>query len=253
MTLDIQALAGRGAEHRPLAAADRGCAAALAGCNTTQHATTTGGIPNDYRAAPSDRGARKARRTVELFVGASRGGLTPTQRAEVLAFAQNWKREATGGVIIDRAGRRRQRARRRRATREDALSILAAGRRAAAAASRVRPYQPGDPASSRPCGSTIRGSTAEAGPCGLWPRRSRAELRRASISRTANTGISAAPSQRNLAAMVANPADLVQPRAEDAGLHRRAAPPCSTSSARARARRRPTRTPNKGEISDVGK
>src|SRR6202158_835749 len=73
-------------------------AAMLAGCNTTRES---------YEAAPSDYRQRhpitlqEGNRSVEVFVGANRGGLTPAQRADVLAFAQVWKREATGGVIID--------------------------------------------------------------------------------------------------------------------------------------------------------
>ena len=77
-----------------------GLAAALAGCKTTAH-DTTGGIANDYR----DRhpiGIKEGKKTLTLFVGPGRGGLSATQRAEVLAFAQNWKRDASGGVTIDR-------------------------------------------------------------------------------------------------------------------------------------------------------
>jgi len=78
-----------------------GFAAALAGCNTTTATDTTGGIPNDFRGR-HPISMTEGKKTLVLFVGAGRGGLSPTQRAEVLAFAQNWKREATGGVIIDR-------------------------------------------------------------------------------------------------------------------------------------------------------
>ena len=88
-----------------------------------------------------------------LFVGAGRGGLSPMQRAEVLAFAQNWKRDATGGVTIDRpVGGANERA--ANDTLKEALSIIAAGRRAqqrhrhpALQSGRARP---------RPCGCTIR-------------------------------------------------------------------------------------------------
>ena len=45
---------------------------------------------------------KEGKKSLVLFVGAGRGGLSPMQRAEVLAFAQNWKRDATGGVTIDR-------------------------------------------------------------------------------------------------------------------------------------------------------
>jgi len=77
-----------------------GFAAALAGCNTTTTADTTGGIPLAY----SERHpitVKEGQKSLVLFVGAGRGGLSPSQRAEVLAFAQNWKRDATGGVSVE--------------------------------------------------------------------------------------------------------------------------------------------------------
>ncbi|MEA2810801.1 MAG: pilus assembly protein CpaD, partial [Rhodospirillaceae bacterium] len=78
-----------------------GLAAALAGCNTTTAQDTTGGIPRAYRER-HPIALKEGNKTLVLFVGAGRGGLSPMQRAEVLAFAQNWKRDATGGVTVDR-------------------------------------------------------------------------------------------------------------------------------------------------------
>jgi hypothetical protein len=40
-------------------------------------------------------------RTVDLFIGERRGTLNGSQRAEVLSFAAEWRREATGGILID--------------------------------------------------------------------------------------------------------------------------------------------------------
>ena len=68
-------------------------------------------ISPDYRAAPSDRASRRASARSKSSGRHGRGGLTPTQRAEVLAFAQTWRREATGGVVIDRPVGRAERAR----------------------------------------------------------------------------------------------------------------------------------------------
>jgi len=78
-----------------------GLATALTGCNALTSSDPTGGIPLAYQ----DRHPitiQEGKKSLVLFVGAGRGGLSPTQRAEVMAFAQNWKREATGGVTIDR-------------------------------------------------------------------------------------------------------------------------------------------------------
>jgi pilus assembly protein CpaD len=77
-----------------------GIGAALAGCNTTAR-DTTGSIPVDYRSR-HPIAIKEKDRTLTLFVGAGRGGLTPMQRAEVMSFAGTWKREATGGITIDR-------------------------------------------------------------------------------------------------------------------------------------------------------
>ena len=153
-----------------------------------------------------------------LFVGAGRGGLSPTQRAEVLAFAQNWKRDATGGVTIDRpVGGANERA--ANDTLKEALSIIAqAG--VPSSGIGIRPYHPGRRA-TRPLRLNYPLMVAEAGPCGLWPDDLGPSYDRKHFENQQYYNFGCA-SQRNLAAMVADPADLVQPRAEDAGLHRQA-------------------------------
>ena len=117
-----------------------GFAAALAGCNTTGCSDTTGSIPVDYRERHPIT-IKEGKKSLVLFVGAGRGGLSPTQRAEVLAFAQNWKRDATGGVTIDRpVGGANERA--ANDTLKEALSILAqAG--VPNNGIGIRPYNPG--------------------------------------------------------------------------------------------------------------
>src|SRR5258706_7734787 len=77
-----------------------GAASMLVGCVTARAPDQTALAPNDYRQRHPIV-IKEGERTVEIFVGSNRGGLTPAQHAEVLAFAQVWKREATGGVIID--------------------------------------------------------------------------------------------------------------------------------------------------------
>ncbi len=67
-------------------------------------ADTTGGIPNDYRSR-HPISLKEGKKSLALFVGSGRGGLSPVQRAEVLAFAQNWKRDATGGITIEASER----------------------------------------------------------------------------------------------------------------------------------------------------
>src|SRR5258707_1269134 len=78
-----------------------GLAALVAGCKTTSTQTdTTDNIPNDYRLRHPIAVREKAQ-TLTVFIGDRRGGLTPTQRAEVGATAASWRRDATGGIVIE--------------------------------------------------------------------------------------------------------------------------------------------------------
>ncbi len=182
-------------------------AGVLSGCYATKE---TVGVPNDYRKR-HQIGLREGTRTVEIFIGQSRSSLNPTQRAEVLAFAQTWKNEATGGVIIDvPAGAPNQFAA-SQALREINSILTATGMPPQSIA--VRPYQAVDPAQYPTVRLNYSRIMAEAGPCGLWP----ADLG-PSFTAVYNENVPywnlGCANQRNLAAMVANPTDLVQPRAE---------------------------------------
>ena len=180
----------------------------LAGCYTT---------PETADLSPADLRERhpitlqEGRQTVEVFVGTRHGGLTPAQRADVLAFARRWQRDATGGVVIDLpTGTPNQRAA-SESLHEIQSILVAAGLPSQAIA--VRPYRPAE----RSRLATIRLNypriTAEAGPCGLWPH----DLGPAAdgvYDQNREYWNFGCASQRNLAAMVDNPADLVQPRGE---------------------------------------
>ena len=186
-----------------------GCALFVCACQTDQQTTGAPETPTDYRQRhPITIG--EADHTLQVFVGTSRGELNATQRAQVLAFAQSWKREATGGIVVD-------------------LPLGTSNERAAAEAMRsirsilaasgvppdglaVRGYHP--PGINF---ATIRISypriAAQAGPCGLWPKDIGPSFNRDYFENQPPWNAGCA-TQRNLAAMVADPADLVQPRAE---------------------------------------
>jgi pilus assembly protein CpaD len=186
-----------------------GFAAALAGCNTTSPLDTTGSIPLDYR----DRHpivVKEGRKSLAVLVGAGRGGLSPSQRAEVLAFAQTWRRDATGGVTIDRpVGGPNQHA--ATDTLKETVSILTqAG--VPSHGIGVRPYHVpegarGDLRLNYPL------MVGDAGPCGLWPDDvgPSYDPKHFENKEYYNFGCT---QQHNIAVMVADPADLVQPRAE---------------------------------------
>ena len=200
-----------GAQVVRLAAA-AGLAATLAGCYTAQQAANIETVPTDYRQRHPIT-LQEGRRTVEVFVGNSRGALTPEGRADVLAFAQTWKREATGGILIDvPSGTPNERA--AGETTHEIQSILtSAGVPPQAIA--TRPYRPVDSGRLATIKLVYPKITAEAGPCGLWPNDLGPSDFAAWDGNKPYWNLGCA-SQRNLAAMVDNPADLVQPRADTA-------------------------------------
>jgi pilus assembly protein CpaD len=185
-----------------------GIAAALAGCQTVAR-DTTGSLPADYRERHPIT-ISEGKRTVELFVGPGRGGLTPTQRAEVLAFAQNWKREATGGITIDRpVGGPNERA--ARDSLKEVLSIVVAAGIPNHGIG-IKPYH-AEGLRTAPLRLNFPQVAAQVGPCGLWPEDLGPTYDPSHYENRPYYNLGCA-SQRNLAAMVANPHDLVQPRAE---------------------------------------
>jgi pilus assembly protein CpaD len=185
-----------------------GCATLLAGCFTNQ--TVPSGLANDYRQR-HPIAIKEGVRTVLVLVGSKRGGLSPDQRADVLAFANSWRREATGGILIDLpAGTRNEMAAAHAA--HEVRSILAAAG-VPPQAVEVRTYRTGDPEKMGPMRLNYPAMTAEAGPCGLWPQDLGPTYNREHNENVQFYNYGCA-SQRNFAAMVDNKADLVQPRGE---------------------------------------
>jgi pilus assembly protein CpaD len=184
-------------------------AALLAGCTTAADREITGSIPTDYHQRHPITIA-EGRQSLEVFVGPGRGGLTATQRAEVLAFAHTWHREAIAGVVIERpVGGPNERA--ARDTLKEVLSILAhAGIPNHGIG--IRPYHAGNNSVAALRLNYAR-VAAHAGPCGLWPDDLGPSYETQHFENRPYYNLGCAH-QRNLAAMVANPADLVQPRAE---------------------------------------
>jgi pilus assembly protein CpaD len=213
MTSSVPAVSGR---RRLCIAAARvtvfaGWAAMLAACNPAHYREVTSTVtPVDYRQR-HPIAIKEGDRTIELFIGAKRGELTAAQRAEVMAFASAWRREATGGIIIDLPS----------GTRNDlaAATAVAEVRSLLSAASVpphgvvVRPYQPTKPNRFATVKLSYPKITATAGPCGLWPDDLGPTMSRKHFENQPYWNLGCA-TQRNLAAMVENPADLVQPRPE---------------------------------------
>jgi pilus assembly protein CpaD len=185
-----------------------GAAVMLTGCYAAKE--VAGPIPSDYRQR-HPIAIKEGPRTLELFIGESRGALNASQRAEVLAFAQEWRRESTGGVIIDLPWGTRNAPAAGRAL-ENVRAILSAGGIPPHVVE-VRPYRISDPRKLATLRLNYPRMTAEAGPCGLWPHDLGPTYDREHLENREYWNLGCA-SQRNLAAMVENPADLVQPRGE---------------------------------------
>ena len=143
-----------------------GLAAVLAGCQHTQEVAEAPLPPNDYRLR-HPIAIRKASARSSCSSAARGGTLTPAQRADVADFALSWKREATGGVIIDLpAGTPNQRAA-RDATPEIRAMLVAAGIPGGSIS--VQSHRVADPARLATVRLNYPKMTAAAGPCGLWP------------------------------------------------------------------------------------
>jgi pilus assembly protein CpaD len=185
------------------------CAVLVCGCNTDQQITGVPEAPTDYRMRHPIT-LTEADRTLQLFIGANRGSLTATQRAEVLAFAQTWRNEATGGVVVDLpVGTNNERA--SAEAMHEIQSILAASG-VPPQSMAVRGYRTNE-RSLATVRITYPKLVARAGPCGLWPDDIGPSFNRNYFENQPAWNYGCA-TQRNLAAMVDNPADLVQPRAE---------------------------------------
>ena len=222
-------------------------AAALAGCGTTyQHAVDT--YPEDARIR-HPISLREGTRTLELFVGVNRGGLSPAQQADVLAFAHTWRRESTGGLLIDIPhGTSNSRA---AADAVDEVRAILAAAGVAPNAIATRRYRPTTPIKFATLRLSYPKMIAEAGPCGLWPKDLGPSVDGNDASNHSYWNLGCAQ-QRNLAAMVDNPADLVQPRGETpAYAARRAVVLDKYRRGEPTAARNPDA--DKAKISDIGK
>jgi pilus assembly protein CpaD len=184
---------------------------ALAGCNTVTEVVTTASVPDDYRLRhPIAVG--EVDRSIIIFVGHSRSGLSAPQRADVMGLAQTWVREGTGAIVaevpVDTPN-----ARAAAASFREIRALLAAGGVPARGIT-LRNYRPEDPLALGTIRLTYPRIAAVAGPCGLWPEDIGPSLLNSGYHENKPYYNFGCASQRNLAAMIDNPADLVQPRPE---------------------------------------
>jgi pilus assembly protein CpaD len=188
-----------------------GLSATLGACNFTGTEVVTASVPDDYRLR-HPIAIEEANRSIVLFVGHGRGGLSASQRTDVMGLAQVWVREGTGAIVAD-VPVDTTNAQAAAATFREVRSLLAAGGVPSRGIT-MRPYHPDDPRTFPPIRLSYPRIAAVAGPCGLWPADLGPNIMDPGYNANKQYHNFGCATQRNLAAMVDNPADLVQPRPE---------------------------------------
>jgi pilus assembly protein CpaD len=222
-----------------------GSAAMLAGCVSDQAGMPE--YPPDLRQR-HPIAIREGVHSAELFIGSRRGELTLNQRADVLAFAHGWRHDAAGGVVIDVPVGTSNEAAAANVLPEVRAILVSMG--VPAQSIEVRNYTPNDPRTLATMRLNYSRMVASAGPCGMWPHDIGPTLDREHSDNVEYWNFGCA-SQRNLAAQVDNPADLVQPRGEDPAYQERR----TAAFERYRSGQTPATiypNPNAGKISDLG-
>ena len=187
-----------------------GLAVALGACTHTDEAVTAS-IPDDYRLR-HPIAIQEANEQVVIFIGHARGGLSASQRADVMGLAQTWLHEATGAIVadvpVDTPNARAA---------ADSLREVQALVAAAGVPSRglvVHRYHPEDPRQLPAIQLSYPRISAVAGPCGIWPEDLGPSIKNKSYFENKSYYNFGCAYQRNMAAMIDNPSDLVQPRPE---------------------------------------
>jgi len=188
-----------------------GLAVALGACTHTGDEVTTSTIPDDYRQRHPIV-VEEANRSVVIFVGHARGGLSAPQRADVMGLAETWLREGTGAIVVDLPVDTPNAAAAADAFREIQSLVTAAG--VPARGITVHRYRPDNPRLLATIRLNYPKISAVAGPCGLWPEDIGSSIKNKGYIDNKPYYNFGCAYQRNMAAMIDNPSDLVQPRPE---------------------------------------
>lgn len=182
----------------------------VAGCQTDR--IVTGTVPADYRDCHPIQ-VNEGTRSVQMFVGSGRSGLTAEQRALAGGFASQWRRHGSGPMMIELPAGVANEVSSSRTVRE--LRSLLASSGVPPRAIQVQAYQSDTPSNVAPIRlsfaaiSATVASRCHVGLDDLGPTATTSSWEQNYSAR--NHGCA---TQHNLAAAVANPEDLVQPRAE---------------------------------------
>jgi pilus assembly protein CpaD len=193
-----------------LAGALVGLSISLGACTHTD-GETTASIPDDYKQR-HPIAIQEADQSVVIFVGHARGGLSASQRADVMGLAQTWLHEGTGAIHADLPVDTPNALAAADAFREVQALLTAAG--VPPRGITVRHYHPNDPRQLATIRLNYPKISAVAGPCGLWPEDLGPAISNKSYMENKDYYNFGCAYQRNMAAMIDSPSDLVQPRAE---------------------------------------
>ena len=188
-----------------------GAAVALGACQHTSDQMTTASMPDDYRLR-HPIAVEEANHSVVILVGHGRGGLSADQRADVMALAQTWRHEATGPITADVPVDTPNAPAAADAFREIQSLLVAGG--VPPRGVNLHRYHPNDPRQMAAIRLNYSRMQATAGPCGLWPEDLGPAIHDPSYTDNKSWYNLGCAYQRDMAAMVDNPADLVQPRPE---------------------------------------
>jgi pilus assembly protein CpaD len=180
-------------------------AAVLASCAARPDRVTTSSIPDDYRTRHPITLA-EVQHTLDVPIGSGENRLTTPLRDLVRGFAQDYiaLSKSTVSVAIPAGSANAGAA---HAVRNEIRKVLV---EAGVKPNRVvlTNYEPASASASAPVRLSFVAVTAITGDCGQWPT----DLFGPSVVDNTNWENFGCASQQNLAAQIANPADLVGPR-----------------------------------------
>jgi pilus assembly protein CpaD len=188
-----------------------GLSVPLGACQETTREIVMASTPDDYRFT-HPIAIQEVNKSVVIFVGHARGGLSAPQQADVIGLAQVWQHEATGAIVADVPVDTPNAAAAADAFR--AVRSLLAASGVPSNAVTVHHYRPDNPRLLPVIRLNYTRIAADAGPCGVWPDDLGPSINNPDYADNRHYHNFGCANQRNLAAMVDNPADLVQPRSE---------------------------------------
>ena len=184
-----------------------GLSVVLGACSETTGSVATPAslVPEDYRLRHPIT-VQESNRSIVLFVGHARGGLSASQRADVAGLARTWVAEGTGAITVD-VPVNTPNARAAESALHEAQALLEAGG-VPRDGIKLHRYTPDDPRTLATVRFTYSRMAAVAGPCGLWPEDLGPSIKDPSYMDNKSYYNFGCAYQRNMAAMIDNPADL---------------------------------------------